>query len=88
MIDSARANQHKEFVAILDKAIDATTNTQVKAWLFSRKAAFQHAIDAHGAQKTLVAAHRMEPRHNKSLSHLRMSEMLMAAARIGLMPSA
>lgn len=59
--DSARANQHKEAVAILDKAIDGTVETQVKAWLLSRKAAFQHSIDADGAQKTLVAAHAMEP---------------------------
>lgn len=59
--DSARANQHKEAVAILDKVIDATADAQVKAWLLSRKAAFQHTIDADGAQKTLMAAHAMEP---------------------------
>lgn len=59
--DRARANQHKEALAILDKAIDDTAEGQVKAWLLSRKAAFQHALDADGAQKTLVAAHVMEP---------------------------
>lgn len=59
--DQARANQHKEAVAILDKAIDATADGQFKAWLLSRKAAFQHPIDADGAQKTLLAAHAMEP---------------------------
>jgi hypothetical protein len=59
--DFARANQHKEAVTVLDKAIDATAEGQVKAWLLSRKAAFQHAMDADGAQKTLVAAHGMEP---------------------------
>lgn len=59
--DFARANQHKQAVAVLDTAIDATAEGQVKAWLLSRKAAFQHAIDADGAQKTLVAAHGMEP---------------------------
>lgn len=59
--DSARGNQHKDAVAILDKAIDAAAEGQVKAWLLSRKAAFQHPIDADGAQKTLVAAHAMEP---------------------------
>ena len=58
--DSARANQHREAVAILDKAIDATDEGQVKAWLLSRKAAFQHPMDAEGAQHTLVAAHGME----------------------------
>ena len=59
--DAARANQHEKALAILDKAIDATTDEQVKAWLLSRKAAFQHPMDADGAQKTLVAAHGMEP---------------------------
>jgi hypothetical protein len=59
--DSARANQHKEAIAILDKAIDATNDEHIKAWLLSRKAAFQHPIDADGAQKTLVAAHALEP---------------------------
>lgn len=59
--DAARANQHEEAVTILDRAIDETADEQVKAWLLSRKAAFQHAIDADGAQKTLVAAHAMEP---------------------------
>ena len=59
--DTARANQHEEAVAILDRAIDATPNEQVKAWLLSRKAAFQHPMDADGAQKTLVVAHGMEP---------------------------
>ncbi len=59
--DSARANQHIKAVATLDRAIDATAERQVKAWLLSRKAAFQHPMDADGAQKTLVAAHGMEP---------------------------
>jgi hypothetical protein len=65
--DRARANQHKEAVAILDKAIDATPTGQTKAWLLSRKAAFQHAIDADGAQKTLIAAHAMEPSVTKPM---------------------
>lgn len=59
--DHARANQHKQAVAILDKVIDTTADVQVKAWLLSRKAAFQHAVDADGAQRTLIAAHAMEP---------------------------
>lgn len=60
--DQARANQHQKAVALLDKAInDAGESPQVKAWLLSKKAAFQHAIDADGAQKTLVAAHALEP---------------------------
>ena len=59
--DSARANQHRKAVATLDSAIDATAEGQVKAWLLSRKAAFQHPMDADGAQHTLVVAHGMEP---------------------------
>lgn len=59
--DSARANQHKDAVKVMDRVIDETTDEQIQAWLLSKKAAFQHAIDADGAQKTLVAAHSMEP---------------------------
>jgi hypothetical protein len=59
--DHARANQHNKAVTTLDKVIDSTADLQVKAWLLARKAAFQHAIDADGAQKTLIAAHDMEP---------------------------
>lgn len=65
--DLARSNQHKNALTILDKTIDATDDSQVKAWLLARKAAFQHAIDAEGAQKTLIAAHKMEPRVTKPL---------------------
>lgn len=65
--DHARSNQHREALSVLDKVIDATNDAQVKAWLLARKAAFQHVIDAEGAQKMLVAAHRMEPRVTKPL---------------------
>ena len=59
--DQARANQHEQAIVILDKAINATDDDQEKAWLLSRKATFQHSIDAHAAQKTLGAAHSLEP---------------------------
>ena len=65
--DLARSNQHKGALTILDKTIDATDGSQVTAWLLARKAAFQHSIDAEGAQKTLIAAHKMEPRVTKPL---------------------
>lgn len=65
--DHARSHQHKDALSVLDKAIDATVDEQVKAWLLSRKATFQHTIDAGGAQKTLIAAHKMEPRVTKPL---------------------
>lgn len=63
----ARANQHEKAISILDKVIDETGDTQIQAWLLAHKAAFQHAIDAEGAQKTLIAAHKMEPRVTKPL---------------------
>lgn len=59
--DSARANQHQKAIEIMDNAIDVTNNEHMKAWLLSKKAVFQHAVDADGAQKTLAAAHKMEP---------------------------
>ena len=59
--DRARANQDERALEILDDAIDAATEPQVKAWLLSRKAAFQHPLDAAGAQRTLLAAHDIEP---------------------------
>lgn len=59
--DFARADRHRDAVTVLDRAIDATAEVQVKAWLLSRKAAFEHALDADRAQKTLAAAHAMEP---------------------------
>ena len=59
--DCARSNQHSDAVAALDSAINAANDQQVKAWLLSRKAAFQHTIDTEGAQRTLIAAHALEP---------------------------
>ena len=65
--ESARSNQHSDAVTALDSAIDAAADQQLKAWLLSKKAAFQHEIDASGAQRTLIAAHRMEPNVLKPL---------------------
>ena len=59
--DRARANQYLDAVTILDQAINETDEAQTKAWLLSKKAAFQHSIDAHSAQKTLLAAYKLEP---------------------------
>ncbi|WP_282039358.1 DEAD/DEAH box helicase [Halomonas alimentaria] len=59
--DLARANRTREAVVVLDEAIDDIEDPQVKAWLLSRKAAFQHGMDAEGAQRTLISAHSMEP---------------------------
>ena len=86
--DAARKNQHPAAVAILDKAIDAITESQVKAWLLSRKAAFQHPMDAHAAQRTLVVAHSMEPSvikpmHGATYKTLKPATVIQAAALIG-----
>ena len=59
--DLARANQHESATSVLDRAIDDAIEPEMKALLLMRKAAFQHITDAHGAQSTLVAAHRLEP---------------------------
>lgn len=59
--DCARSNQHGDALTTLDTAIDLTEDEQVKAWLLSKKAAFEHIVDAAAAQKTLAAAHKIEP---------------------------
>lgn len=73
--DHARANQHQRAVTTLDTAIDATEERQFKAWLLAKKAAFQHPIDADGAQSTLLAAYQLEsgvlkPMHGASYKKL------------------
>lgn len=65
--DCARSNQYANALSILDVAIDNTLDEQVKAWLLARKAAFQHVVDVEGAQKTLTAAHAIEPRVTKPM---------------------
>lgn len=59
--DNARANQHEKAMNSLDTAIDGAVDVQVKAWLLTRKAAFQNTVDPDGAQKTLAAAYQIEP---------------------------
>ncbi|MDN7136021.1 DEAD/DEAH box helicase [Pseudidiomarina terrestris] len=65
--DSARMNQHQAALSVIDKVIDEASDDHIKAWLLSKKAVFQHAIDADGAQKTLIVAHRMEPSITKPM---------------------
>ena len=60
-VESARAHRDSEGIAVLDEAISRTQDSQIKAWLLSRKAAHLHAADAVGAQQALIAAHRLEP---------------------------
>jgi hypothetical protein len=65
--DCARSNQHADALTVLDKAIDLTGDEQVKAWLLSRKAALEHPMDAAAAQKTIGAAHKLEPAVTKPM---------------------
>lgn len=65
--DCARSNQHADALTILDRAIDLTDDEQVKAWLLSRKAALEHPMDAAAAQRTIGAAHRLEPAVTKPM---------------------
>ena len=58
--DAVRSNQHVEAMSILSTAVNEAEEDQVKAWLLSRKAAFEHCMDASGAQKTLVKARSFE----------------------------
>ena len=78
--DRARAGQHEEAAAILDGAIDETKEDRVKAWLLCRKAAFQHPVDAHAAQRTLARAHGMDQGVLKPM-HSASYKTLTAAAR-------
>ncbi len=59
-LDAARANQSENAISILSAAINNTHDNQEKAWLLVKKAAFQHTIDAEGAQKALIKAHSLE----------------------------
>lgn len=79
--DSARANQHNDALTVMDTAIDATTDQQVKAWLLARKAAFQHVVDVEGAQKTLMAAHSIEPRVIKPMHGVNYKNLTAAAGQ-------
>ena len=73
--DLARSNQHSAAAAALDAVIDETSDQQVKAWLLSRKAMFQHWTDARVAQQTLAAAHGFEPRVLRPLQGVTYSQL-------------
>ena len=71
----ARLNQYDEAMSALDNAIDSTDDSQVKAWLLSRKASFQHQIDRQGAQETQLSACLNEPSAVKPLVGLPYEEL-------------
>ena len=66
--DMARAGDYQQAVKILDETINSVAEEPTKAWLLSKKAIFQHNFDAEGADKTLRAAHKMEPSVLKPIS--------------------
>ncbi|WP_041769185.1 DEAD/DEAH box helicase [Pseudovibrio sp. FO-BEG1] len=65
--DNVRSNQHPIALATVDQEIDQTSDDQIKAWLLSRKAIFEHPMDAAAAQRTIAAAHRLEPAVTKPM---------------------
>ena len=58
--NAVRDNQHAEAMKILSAAVSDAEEDQEKAWLLSKKAAFEHSMNASGAQKTLARAHKLE----------------------------
>ena len=58
---SARIDQYSHATELVDKAINHTSDEQIKAWLLYWKAVFQGAYNPQGAQNTLIAAHRSQP---------------------------
>lgn len=79
--DCARSNQHAEALVVLDKAIDMMDDEQVKAWLLSRKAALEHPMDAAAAQRTIGAAHKLEPAVTKPLHGVTYKQLAPAAGQ-------
>jgi Helicase C-terminal domain len=79
--DCARRNQHGDALAMLDKVIDVTNDEQVKAWLLSRKAALEHPMDAAAAQKTIGAAHKLEPAVTKPMHGTTYKQLTPAAGQ-------
>lgn len=65
--DYARKGQHNNAIDILDQAINSTSEEQLRAWLLAKKATFQFPIDPDNSQRTLAAAHDIEPRVLKPL---------------------
>lgn len=58
--DLSRANRQADAVDVINDAVNAQSDPQVKTWLLARKAAFQHSLDAEAAQKTLAAARNID----------------------------
>ena len=56
----ARSNQYDDAVKTIRDSIFGSDEPPVKAWLLSRMATYQHAIDAQNAQRTLLKAHNYD----------------------------
>ena len=74
--DAACANQHENALRHLDRAIDGSEEIQIKAWLLSKKAMFQHEISPQDAQQSLIAAHSLEANVLRPLSGIRFRKIV------------
>ena len=59
--DHAKYGDHVEAATILQRAIDVTDDSHLKAWLRVRLAEVTHPIDPVDAQKILLRAHKNSP---------------------------
>jgi hypothetical protein len=59
--DTARSGDYKVAVDQLSEAVNASQDDDEKAWLMSKLAAMQHRLNPASSQKTLLAAHRLNP---------------------------
>lgn len=57
----ARIDQYRNATNIVDRAINDTSDEQIKAWLLYWKAIFQGTHDPQNAQNALIAAHKAQP---------------------------
>lgn len=59
--DTARSGDYKVAADLLSAAANAARDDDEKAWLMSKLAAMQHHLNPAVSQKTLLAAHRLNP---------------------------
>ncbi len=57
--DLSRAGDHKVAAEVLQKAVNATSDSDEKAWLLQKGAAIEHHISPAESQKMLLAAYRL-----------------------------
>lgn len=79
--DLMRQQQNIDAIKKLDGVINEEQDYPMRAWLLTHKAMLQHTDDPEGAQKTLVAAHKIEPNTLKPLDGMSYKHL---APHIGL----